>query len=162
MSKSDQFIDRCPDVHNVSGGSLSREPLRLQKAAAKAGTCPAMVQSPLVLSAVPFMLSYPVSRRCLISAKSAHTARLSTSYFLGNFSASVSRTRHSSAWPYIYRTTPSPNMAPNLDSYFKTVDGLADHFIERLRKAVAIPSVSAEEERRPDVVKVRGAQSKDN
>ncbi|KAJ9625142.1 hypothetical protein H2203_005097 [Taxawa tesnikishii (nom. ined.)] len=45
-------------------------------------------------------------------------------------------------------------MAPNLDSYFKTVDDLSDDFIERLRKAVAIPSVSADEERRPDVVKM--------
>ncbi|KAK4919596.1 hypothetical protein LTR49_012816 [Elasticomyces elasticus] len=45
-------------------------------------------------------------------------------------------------------------MAPNLDSYFKTVDDNADHFIERLRQAVAIPSISAEEERRPDVVKM--------
>lgn len=46
-------------------------------------------------------------------------------------------------------------MAPNLDGYFKTVDSMADSFIERLRKAVAIPSISAEEARRPDVVKVR-------
>jgi len=45
-------------------------------------------------------------------------------------------------------------MAPNLATYYKTVDSLADHFIERLRKAVAIPSVSAEDARRPDVVKV--------
>ncbi|KAK4908436.1 Cys-Gly metallodipeptidase, partial [Elasticomyces elasticus] len=45
-------------------------------------------------------------------------------------------------------------MAPQLDSYFKTVDSMADSFIERLRKAVAIPSVSADEERRPDVVKM--------
>ena len=45
-------------------------------------------------------------------------------------------------------------MAPNLDAYFKTVDSMAEGFIERLRKAVAIPSVSADEERRPDVVKV--------
>ncbi|KAK8207656.1 Cys-Gly metallodipeptidase [Zalaria obscura] len=45
-------------------------------------------------------------------------------------------------------------MAPKLDSYFKTVDSLADSFIDRLRKAVAIPSVSADEERRPDVVKM--------
>jgi len=46
-------------------------------------------------------------------------------------------------------------MAPNLATYYKTVDSLADHFIERLRKAVAIPSVSAEDARRPDVVKVQ-------
>jgi Cys-Gly metallodipeptidase DUG1 len=45
-------------------------------------------------------------------------------------------------------------MAPQLDSFFKQVDSLSDHFIERLRKAVAIPSVSADEERRPDVVRM--------
>jgi Cys-Gly metallodipeptidase DUG1 len=45
-------------------------------------------------------------------------------------------------------------MAPDLDPYFKEVDALSSHFIERLRKAVAIPSVSADEERRPDVVKM--------
>ncbi|KAG8625388.1 hypothetical protein KVT40_007139 [Elsinoe batatas] len=45
-------------------------------------------------------------------------------------------------------------MAPNLDGYFKTVDSMSDHFIERLRKAVAIPSISADEARRPDVVKM--------
>jgi len=31
---------------------------------------------------------------------------------------------------------------------------MAGSFIERLRKAVAIPSVSADEEKRPEVVKV--------
>jgi Cys-Gly metallodipeptidase DUG1 len=45
-------------------------------------------------------------------------------------------------------------MAPQLDSFFKQVDTLSDHFIDRLRKAVAIPSVSAEDDRRPDVVKM--------
>ncbi|KAK3369867.1 hypothetical protein B0H63DRAFT_485672 [Podospora didyma] len=45
-------------------------------------------------------------------------------------------------------------MAPNLDGYFKQVDTLSDHFIERLRQAVAIPSVSSEAERRPDVVRM--------
>lgn len=45
-------------------------------------------------------------------------------------------------------------MTAQLDPYFKQVDTLSDHFIDRLRKAVAIPSVSAEEERRPDVVMV--------
>jgi Cys-Gly metallodipeptidase DUG1 len=42
----------------------------------------------------------------------------------------------------------------NLDGYFKEVDGLQDTFIERLREAVAIPSISSEDGRRPDVVKV--------
>jgi Cys-Gly metallodipeptidase DUG1 len=45
-------------------------------------------------------------------------------------------------------------MAPNLDGYFQQVDSSADHFIERLRKAVAIPSISAEDARRPDVVRM--------
>ncbi|KAF1980998.1 CNDP dipeptidase [Aulographum hederae CBS 113979] len=45
-------------------------------------------------------------------------------------------------------------MAPQLDSYFKQVDDLSDHFIERLRKAVAIPSVSAEDDRRPEVIRM--------
>ncbi|KAF2726301.1 CNDP dipeptidase [Polychaeton citri CBS 116435] len=45
-------------------------------------------------------------------------------------------------------------MALQLDSYFKTVDSLSGDFIERLRKAVAIPSISAEDERRGDVVKM--------
>ncbi|KAK9436363.1 glutamate carboxypeptidase [Metarhizium brunneum] len=45
-------------------------------------------------------------------------------------------------------------MAPQLDSYFKQVDDSANHFIERLRKAVAIPSISAEDARRPDVVRM--------
>ncbi|KAL8721955.1 MAG: hypothetical protein Q9225_001469 [Loekoesia sp. 1 TL-2023] len=45
-------------------------------------------------------------------------------------------------------------MAPQLDSYFKQVDTLANTFIDRLRSAVAIPSISADEARRPDVVKM--------
>ncbi|KAI9684508.1 MAG: hypothetical protein M1829_002318 [Trizodia sp. TS-e1964] len=45
-------------------------------------------------------------------------------------------------------------MAIQLDSYFKQVDALSSHFIDRLRKAVAIPSVSAEDQRRPDVFKM--------
>jgi len=45
-------------------------------------------------------------------------------------------------------------MAPQLDSYFKQVDTLSEQFIDRLSKAVAIPSVSAEDERRPEVVRM--------
>ncbi|KAK3934468.1 glutamate carboxypeptidase [Diplogelasinospora grovesii] len=45
-------------------------------------------------------------------------------------------------------------MAPQLDGYFKQVDTMSDHFIDRLRKAVAIPSVSSEAARRPDVVRM--------
>ncbi|KAI7917474.1 cytosolic non-specific dipeptidase [Pyricularia oryzae] len=45
-------------------------------------------------------------------------------------------------------------MAPQLDSFFSQVDTLSDHFIERLRAAVAIPSVSSDAARRPDVVRM--------
>ncbi|CAF9920295.1 MAG: hypothetical protein GOMPHAMPRED_002046 [Gomphillus americanus] len=45
-------------------------------------------------------------------------------------------------------------MAPQLDGYFKQVDTSAGKFIERLRQAVAIPSISAEPQRRPDVVRM--------
>ena len=65
------------------------------------------------------------------------------------------QSRQQSEWPYIYRSKSSATMAPNLDSFFKEVDSQAEYFIDRLRKAVAIPSVSADEARRPDVVKVR-------
>ncbi|CAN9410560.1 unnamed protein product [Alternaria alternata] len=42
----------------------------------------------------------------------------------------------------------------HLDPYFKQVDDLQSNFIERLREAVAIPSISSEDQRRPDVVKM--------
>ncbi|KAF3932071.1 Aminoacylase-1 [Dactylellina cionopaga] len=45
-------------------------------------------------------------------------------------------------------------MPVDLKGYYEQVDALEEAFIERLRKAVAIPSVSAEPERRPDVVKM--------
>ena len=45
-------------------------------------------------------------------------------------------------------------MAPRLEPYFKQVDDLAESFIERLRKAVAIPSVSADDDKRKEVVRM--------
>ncbi|RPB24438.1 CNDP dipeptidase [Terfezia boudieri ATCC MYA-4762] len=45
-------------------------------------------------------------------------------------------------------------MAPVLEPYFKQVDSMADSFIDRLRKAVAIPSISADAAHRPAVVKM--------
>ncbi|KAI1274011.1 cytosolic non-specific dipeptidase [Xylaria sp. FL0933] len=45
-------------------------------------------------------------------------------------------------------------MAPQLDGYFAEVDKLSNHFIDRLAKAVAIPSVSSDASRRPDVVRM--------
>jgi Cys-Gly metallodipeptidase DUG1 len=45
-------------------------------------------------------------------------------------------------------------MAPQLDGFFAQVDSSTPHFIERLRKAVAIPSISSDAARRPDVVRM--------
>ncbi|EFR02781.1 hypothetical protein MGYG_05780, partial [Nannizzia gypsea CBS 118893] len=45
-------------------------------------------------------------------------------------------------------------MAPQLDPFFKKVDELKQPFIERLREAVAIQSVSAQAESRPEVVRM--------
>lgn len=63
--------------------------------------------------------------------------------------------------PLVQRQNLATNrvMAPQLEGYFKQVDKLSESFIERLRKAVSIPSVSADETRRPDVVKVSFLQN---
>ncbi|RDA92514.1 hypothetical protein CP533_4206 [Ophiocordyceps camponoti-saundersi (nom. inval.)] len=45
-------------------------------------------------------------------------------------------------------------MDSQLDTYFKQVDSSATTFIDRLRQAVAIPSISAEDNRRPDVIRM--------
>lgn len=71
------------------------------------------------------------------------------------FNSTPYRRTSKPVWPYLY--SPFKSMAPSLDPYFKQVDSLSEAFIDRLRKAVAIPSVSADEERRPDVVKVTAA-----
>ncbi|KAL2016437.1 hypothetical protein VTK56DRAFT_3524 [Thermocarpiscus australiensis] len=62
-----------------------------------------------------------------------------------------------SSRPYLteaLRAHQARKMAPQLDGYFQQVDALSNTFIERLRKAVAIPSVSSEASRRPDVVRM--------
>jgi Cys-Gly metallodipeptidase DUG1 len=45
-------------------------------------------------------------------------------------------------------------MAPQLDAYFAKVDELAPHFIDRLRRAVAIPGISSDDTRRGDLFKM--------
>lgn len=59
--------------------------------------------------------------------------------------------------PYLtdaIRTHQARKMAPQLDSFFSQVDSLSEAFIQRLRAAVAIPSVSSDAARRPDVVRM--------
>lgn len=62
-------------------------------------------------------------------------------------------------WPYLYHNF---DKMANLDPYFQQVDSLQDKFIDRLREAVAIPSISSEDSRRPDVVKVRLASTSES
>jgi hypothetical protein len=59
-------------------------------------------------------------------------------------------------WPYLYKDF---DTMPHLEPYFKQVDSLQDSFIQRLREAVAIPSISSEDARRPDVIKVRAPEN---
>jgi len=86
-----------------------------------------------------------------IFSRSRNLLRLRTNT---QFTCSRSFTAQKPVWPYIY-SSKRITMAPQLDAYFKQVDNLSEHFIDRLRSAVAIPSVSADEERRQDVVKVK-------
>ncbi|KAI0881717.1 uncharacterized protein GGS22DRAFT_55341 [Annulohypoxylon maeteangense] len=72
---------------------------------------------------------------------------------LRSLSLSVSNTRRTYLTPAI-RAHQSRKMAPQLDGYFAQVDTLSSHFIDRLAKAVAIPSVSSDAARRPDVVRM--------
>ncbi|KAI1207173.1 Cys-Gly metallodipeptidase dug1 [Annulohypoxylon truncatum] len=69
------------------------------------------------------------------------------------FSLPAYSTRRTYLTPAI-RAHQSRKMAPQLDGYFSQVDALSSHFIDRLAKAVAIPSVSSDASRRPDVVRM--------
>jgi Cys-Gly metallodipeptidase DUG1 len=92
-------------------------------------------------------------RRCISNKLTTTTASPFTN--LRSISSTTRRlSQKPRAWPYIYRNEPSAKMAPQLDAYFKSVDDLSDAFITRLSDAVAIPSISAEDERRPDVIKM--------
>jgi len=102
--------------------------------------------SPQIPPAYRPRISVPsTSLRCSISARTFATASRNLDNYTPN------RLQHA-VWPYIYKQF---DKMAQLDSYFKQVDSLQDAFIERLREAVAIPSISSEDKRRPDVVKVR-------
>jgi len=68
-------------------------------------------------------------------------------------STTLSKKTEKPVWPYLYK--PFDKMA-HLDSVFKEVDNLQETFIQRLKEAVGIPSISSEDDRRQDVVKVGG------
>ncbi|KAJ5118535.1 Cys-Gly metallodipeptidase dug1 [Penicillium atrosanguineum] len=55
---------------------------------------------------------------------------------------------------FFYGYISDTKMAPQLEPFFKQVDSSSETFIDRLRKAVAIPSVSAQDENRKDVFRM--------
>jgi hypothetical protein len=65
------------------------------------------------------------------------------------------RRRQGKEWPYLYKDF---DTMPHLPPFFEKVDELKEGFINRLAEAVAIPSISSEDARRGDVVKVSCAE----
>ncbi|KAJ8606942.1 hypothetical protein MRB53_040607 [Persea americana] len=99
----------------------------------------------------PLTSSSHWNRAQLISLPSV-CSRSGRTQICGTRFVSCQQRRRASDWPYLY--SPKADMTPQLKPYYKQVDDLAESFIERLRKAVAIPSVSSEDERRPEVVRM--------
>ncbi|KAI0452145.1 cytosolic non-specific dipeptidase [Xylaria acuta] len=109
------------------------------------------------LAASPSLHLTACSRRSFSPfAQSAHTSpsrTYSTSTARPPSRCTVSARRRTYLTPAI-QAHQARNMAPQLDGYFAEVDKLSGHFIDRLAKAVAIPSVSSDASRRPDVVRM--------
>lgn len=122
-----------------------------------------MPRKPLFIS--PSLISSSSSLRCLpgrsllVNRVPIHSITTATVRSLSHFTGTSHRCQLQapSSRPYLtdaIRTHQARKMAPQLDGYFKKVDDMSDTFIERLRQAVAIPSVSSEAARRPDVVRM--------
>ncbi|KAL8303309.1 hypothetical protein RB601_007902 [Gaeumannomyces tritici] len=94
----------------------------------------------------------PFSNRYLLERSTVLPSPRDTAEHCRRITSNSTQTR-----PYLtdaIRTHQARKMAPKLDSFFSQVDSLSDAFIERLRAAVAIPSVSSDAARRPDVVRM--------
>ena len=104
----------------------------------------------------PLLPGTNVCRLCSISRRQ-FTTRSSIRTSASTPIVSRFRSPFISFRPYLtdsIRSHQARKMAPQLDGFFKQVDASADSFIERLRQAVAIPSISADDSRRPDVVRM--------
>ncbi|KAK4657564.1 Cys-Gly metallodipeptidase [Podospora pseudocomata] len=115
--------------------------------------------SPLSLSVSLLSSSAPRYRLLARPFRPSITSPTSRSFttrpFLPNTTSA--RSQLQSSRPYLteaIRNLQARKMAPQLDGYFKQVDDMSDAFIERLRQAIAIPSISSEAARRPDVVRM--------
>ncbi|KAI1431275.1 hypothetical protein GGR50DRAFT_680238 [Xylaria sp. CBS 124048] len=93
------------------------------------------------------------SRRALTSSPLSICPLLSTSRSTASLPVPCATARRTYLTPAI-QAHQARKMAPKLDGYFAEVDKLSDHFIDRLAQAVAIPSVSSDAARRPDVVRM--------
>ncbi|KAK0672351.1 hypothetical protein QBC41DRAFT_313660 [Cercophora samala] len=122
-----------------------------------------MPRTPLSLSVSLISSSAPryrsLAKPSQLSISSCTPRSFATRPFLSSSSSPRTRARlHlQSSRPYLteaIRNHQARKMAPQLDGYFKQVDDMSDAFIERLRQAVAIPSISSEAARRPDVVRM--------
>ncbi|KAK6329772.1 Cys-Gly metallodipeptidase [Orbilia brochopaga] len=112
-----------------------------------------------ISSRVPptFSLSLPCLRSStsvIAAAPPPHILRRNTTTAQRSLTFGINGSRRYTNTPVRYSTSTTDKMVADLKGYYEQVDALQDAFIERLRKAVAIPSVSAEPERRPDVVKM--------
>ncbi|KAK4200882.1 hypothetical protein QBC40DRAFT_279053 [Triangularia verruculosa] len=121
-----------------------------------------MPRTPLSLSVSLIFSSAPRYRSLSRPFRLSTTISLSRSFTTlpppsNTRSRTHARPQLQSSRPYLteaIRNHQARKMAPQLDGYFKQVDDMSDAFIERLRQAVAIPSISSEAARRPDVVRM--------
>ncbi|KAI1462809.1 cytosolic non-specific dipeptidase [Annulohypoxylon moriforme] len=104
-----------------------------------------------VLTRLPSSQLRLLKTPALSFCRNSHFTNLNSSSRLP--SLLICSTRRTYLSPAI-RAHQSRKMAPQLDGYFSQVDALSSHFIDRLAKAVAIPSVSSDAARRPDVVRM--------
>lgn len=123
---------------------------------------PSITQSPASLVLALLLIFMSVCTRVLKQATKSKSFSSTASSLCQNHRISIHRPTQAprtQTRSYLTKSlrahqAKQPTMAPQLDGFFKQVDSMSDHFIERLRAAVAIPSVSSEDDRRPDVVRM--------
>lgn len=115
----------------------------------------------LLSSSSPFSHQIGTNRRAVVSFSSSSSSTKNNSRgrqpSIGSVTTPTTTTTTTTKRTYLtpsIQAHQSRKMAPQLDGYFAEVDKLSSHFIERLAAAVAIPSVSSDAARRPDVVRM--------
>ncbi|KAL3704203.1 hypothetical protein TMatcc_009894 [Talaromyces marneffei ATCC 18224] len=103
--------------------------------------------------ALPLKLLSFTASKCSTTTPLFTSSSLRTCLYKPQLSSGTSLKPHL-ARRFYYGHISDHKMAPQLEPFFKQVDDLSESFIDRLRKAVAIPSISAADEHRPDVFKM--------